>query len=360
MTLAPMTLAQWVAARGSSAVVHLDVAGAGRVSRAALAAEVKHLIREQQVGGYPAEAKAAPLVDAGRAALGALLGLDADAVAYQDGAGTAFAVLMEAWPLAAGARIGWLQSEYGGNAAVLRRLAASRDWTLVDLPVDPLGRILDVPAGLDLVTFPQVPSQRGIAQPVGQVLSTGVPVLLDVAQSLGQVAVPPGCAAYVGTSRKWLCGPRGIGFAVVAPDWGEQLAPPPTPAAVANTGVRRFEAPEAHVAGRVGLAVAVQEWTPDVIAESARLASYARTVLDGGGGWRVVEPVDEPTAITTLFSPAGADPFAARELLQQRAFVTSAVPVSRAADMTAPVLRVSTAAWLTEADIDGAAAVLSG
>ena len=38
-----------------------------------------------------------------------------------------------------------------------------------------------MPTGLDLVTFPQVASQRGVAQPVHEVLAAGAPLLLDVA-----------------------------------------------------------------------------------------------------------------------------------------------------------------------------------
>ena len=40
-------------------------------------------------------------------------------------------------------------------------------------------------------------------------------------------------------------------------------------------------------------------------------------------------------------------------------FVTSAIPVSRSDDLEAPVLRVSTAAWVTPADLDALAGALS-
>lgn len=352
------TVQQWVSNRVPTDVAHLDAAAAGRISRAAFEAEVKHLRQEAAVGGYVAEAAAEPLLQDGRRALAGMVGLDASDVAFSDGAGTAFAVLLAAWPLDAGARIGTVASEYGGNARVLRCLAAVRGWQLVTLPTDASGRVTAVPDGLDLVTFPQVASQRGIAQPVEQVLDAGVPLLLDVAQSLGQTAVPAGCAAYVGTSRKWLCGPRGVGFAVVAPDWQDRLAEPPTLAPAMATGVRRWESLEAHVAGRVGLAVAAQEWTPELPAVVARLAAHARRVLDGVAGWTVIEPIDEPTGITTLRPPPGTDPVATRAAVLEDGFVVSAVPTSRAADMTTPVLRVSTHAWVTAADVDALAAAL--
>lgn len=344
---------RWVADRLPCEVVHLDAAACGRPGRAVLEAQVAHLHREAAVGGYVAEAQAEDVLAAGRGALGALLGLAGADVAFSDGAGNAFATLLAAWPLGRGARVGAARSEYGANARALQRLAAERGWRLVPLPVDDLGRIVDVPAGLDLVTFPQVASQRGVAQPVAQVLAQGTPLVLDVAQSLGQTAVPAGCAAYVGTSRKWLGGPRGVGFLAVDPAWAPRLTAPPTLSSYG--GMRRMDTQEAHVAGRVGLAHAVQQWTPELLPVIRERAAYARAAL-AGAGLAVVEPVDEPTGISTL---PMADPAGAREALRAAGFLTSAVPTSRAAELTGPVLRLSTHAWVTPAQLDAVAAALA-
>lgn len=350
---------RWVAARVDADVVHLDTAACGRVSRGALRAQLDHLLAEAAQGGYVAEEHAEPQLGEGRAALAGLVGLSGDALAFSDGAGSSFATLLTAWPLPRGARIGTLDSEYGGNARVLQALATARGWELVRLSVDQLGRVADVPPDLDLVTFPQVPSQRGIVQPVEQVLAGGVPVLLDVAQSLGQVPVPAGCAAYVGTSRKWLCGPRGVGFALVDPSWQPRLEEPPTLAAAMHGGVRRWESPEAHVAGRLALAVAAQEWTPALLPVVAERARAARERLDGVAGWRLVEPVEEPSGITTLQPPEGTDPGAVRRALLDDGLLVSVVPAARAADLRGPVLRVSTPAWVSESDLDALAGALS-
>lgn len=356
MTSSGAAVDRWTARRASCELVHLDVAACGRPSLDVLAAEQRHLRAEAARGGYVAEAEAAGLVDAGRDRIGALLGLSGADVALVDGAGTAFADLLEAWPYGAGARVGTVSGEYGANALALHRVAAARGWTLVPLPVDDLGRVRGVPPGLDLVTFPQVASQRGIAQPVADVLREGVPLLLDVAQSLGQVPVPPGCAAYVGTSRKWLCGPRGVGFLAVDPAVGPALVRPPTLSP--HDDLRRFDAQETHVAGRVGLAVAAQEWTPAVLPVVAARSAYARRVLGQALGptpWRIVEPVDEPTGITTL---VGGDPLPVRAGLLARGLLVSAVPTSRAPDLDRPVLRVSTGAWVQDTELDAVAAAL--
>ena len=335
--------------------MHLDAAGAGRPSREVLDAEIAHLHCEARLGAYVAQERAHEQVEGLRGDLGALVGRGADDVALLDGAGTAFAALLAGWPLAPGARVGTVPSEYGANARLLRRLAGQRGWRLEVLPVDADGRVLDVPAGLDLVTFPQVASQRGTAQPVADVLATGVPLLLDVAQSLGQTAVPAGCAAYVGTSRKWLCGPRGVGFAVVDPAVQEQLTEPATLAPTVGTQARRWDSQESHVAGRVGLAVAVAQWDTAVLPVVAARARHARAVLHGVCGWRVREPVDEPTGITTL---VGGDPVGTRAGLLEEGFVVSAIPTTRSDDLDAPVLRVSTAAWVEPGHIDALAEAL--
>lgn len=352
----PMTVEEWTEDRIPTSVVHLDIAASGRVSRAVLDTQVAHLHREAALGAYVAQEAASAAIDGGRAALGALVGLGAEDVLFSDGAGRAFATLLAAWPLPRGARIGTVPSEYGSNARVLAQLARERGWHLVVLPVDDFGRIADVPAELDLVTFPQVASQWGIAQPVADVFATGAPILLDVAQALGQTPVPPGCAAYVGTSRKWLCGPRGVGFAIVDPVVQAALTEPPTLEGLTATGVRRWENSEAHVAGRVGLAAALEQWTPELLPGAHRLAARARSVLDGVAGWTVREPVDEPTGITTL---SGGDPFGTRAGLLEDGFLTTAIPTSRSADLDVPVLRISTASWLEDTQIDALAQALA-
>lgn len=352
-----MSASTWIADRLPTGAVHLDVAACGRVSQAVLDGQLTHLRAEATVGGYVAEADAGTAIDAGRAAIGAMVGLAGSDVCLSEGAGASFAVLLDAWPLPRGARIGTVPGEYGGNARVLRSRAALRGWDLVALPVDGLGRVLDVPAGLDLVTFPQVASQRGVVQPVEEVLRAGTPLLLDVAQSLGQVNVPAGAAAYVGTSRKWLCGPRGVGFGIVAPDLLPQLAAPSTLNALGMTGTARYDSTEAHVAGRVGLALAARTWSAAVLPVLRAAGAAARVLLAGVGGWSVVEPVEEGTGITTLRHPT-ADPSATRTALLAEGVVTSAVPTWRSDDLDVPVLRVSTAAWVTPGDLERLVEVL--
>ena len=68
-----------------------------------------------------------------------------------------------------------------------------------------------------------------------------------------------------------------------------------------------------------------------------------REALADVKGWRVVEPLDEPTAITTLSPLDGTDPAKVRAwLIAEHRIVTTYAEVQRAPfEMATPVLRAS-------------------
>ncbi|PRC50554.1 ergothioneine biosynthesis PLP-dependent enzyme EgtE, partial [Mycobacterium sp. ITM-2017-0098] len=70
------TLAQqWREARPPVAGVHVDSAACSRQSFAVIDAAAQHARHEAEVGGYIAAEAAAPVLDAGRAAVRALTGM---------------------------------------------------------------------------------------------------------------------------------------------------------------------------------------------------------------------------------------------------------------------------------------------
>ena len=77
-------------------------------------------------------------------------------------------------------------------------------------------------------------------------------------------------------------------------------------------------------------------------------------------GWSVVEPVDEPTAVTTLRPPDGVDVVATRtRLLSEHGIVTTAIGPERApGELTGPVLRISPHVDATIEDLAALAAAL--
>jgi pyridoxal 5-phosphate dependent beta-lyase len=89
----------------------------------------------------------------------------------------------------------------------------------------------------------------------------------------------------------------------------------------------------------------------DRLAEVGRLT---RGALAQVSGWRVVEPTDEPTAITTLEPVNGADPQKIRAwLIAERGIVTTYAEVQRAPfEMRSPVLRASPHVDTTADDLE--------
>jgi pyridoxal 5-phosphate dependent beta-lyase len=191
----------------------------------------------------------------------------------------------------------------------------------------------------------------------------GVPLVIDAAQAVGHVDVDVGADVVYGTSRKWLAGPRGVGFLCARPSVAAELTSAlPEPEDVPP--MRAFESGEGHVAGRVGLVLAVGEHLaagPVRVRERlAGIGRLTRELLDGAGGWTVVELPDEPSASTTLRPPDGVDvALACARLLTDHGIVTTAIGPERApGEMTGPVLRVSPHLDVTVDDLEALAAAL--
>jgi pyridoxal 5-phosphate dependent beta-lyase len=142
-----------------------------------------------------------------------------------------------------------------------------------------------------------------------------------------------------------------------------RLPPPEWAASLSNA--QRLELGEANIAARVGFSVAIGEHVAAgpaaVRARLAELGRSSRTVLADVPGWRVVEPVDEPSALTTLAPLDGADPPKIRAwLIAERRIVTTSVGIERAPlELTAPVLRISPHVDTTVDDLTTFAAALT-
>jgi hercynylcysteine S-oxide lyase len=362
--------AAWRKARPRPAGRHLDSAASSRQSHRALEAAAHHARHEAELGGYVAEAAADDLLQQGRSVIGGLAGMAAADVAFVESAQAALVALLAGWRLLPGSRVACLPGEYAPNIAQLRTYGLRPEPLPVDghgrADVEAVGRLL-AGAPPAFVHLTHVPSHRGLLQPAAEIAAlcreAGVPLVVDAAQSLGHADADVGADVVYGTSRKWLAGPRGVGVLCARPAIAAQLTPVlPEPEGVPP--MRAFESGEAHVAGRVGLVVAVGDHLaagPDRVRERlGSLGRATRELLDGVGGWRVVEPRDEPTAVTTLVPPDGVDVVVTRtRLLNDHGIVVSAIGPERApGEMTGPVLRVSPHLDASIDDLEALAAAL--
>jgi L-cysteine/cystine lyase len=162
-----------------------------------------------------------------RAGYAKVLGCDAEEVALTgsttDGVNTVLAGL----DLRAGDEVITSDEEHPGLLAPLGRLRRERG---IEVRVVPFA---EVPGAVSpktrLVAVSHVSWVSGRVIDCAALSQTGVPFLLDAAQSIG--AVPAnvrelGCAFYAGSGQKWLCGPEGSGSLYVNPDHLEDLSVP--------------------------------------------------------------------------------------------------------------------------------------
>ena len=267
-----------------------------------------------------------------------------------------------------------LPGEYGPNLAIM----AANGFEVSALPVDGDGRLLVDEAAAELAADPPalvhltaLASHRGVAQPMSALAEVcrglGVPLVIDAAQALGHLDCAVGADAIYSSSRKWMAGPRGVGVLAIRPGLAARLRPrlPPPEWGLPLSVMQCLEQDEANVAARVGLSVALGEHLAagpeQVRARLAELGRLTRPALADVNGWRVVEPLDEPTAITTLAPVDGADPERMRAwLIAERRIVTTYAEVQRAPfEMSAPVLRVSPHVDSTVEDLDTFAEALT-
>jgi pyridoxal 5-phosphate dependent beta-lyase len=252
--------------------------------------------------------------------------------------------------------------EYGASVAMFRARGLEPEPRAADELADAIRS--DPPA---LVHVTHLASHRSSVQPLEDVIAAcaevGVPLWVDAAQSVGHLEVPAGAAAVLGTSRKWLSGPRGVGFVGVRPEWAARLRPivvPPFELPPAQL----LESLEAHVAGRVGLCVAVGEHAvlgpAAVRAALADSGARARAALDGAAGWTLAGADEPPSAIVSLRPPAGVDvPVVRRRLLQEHAILTTTAGADRAPfDVDETYLRVSPHVDVTDDDLEALASAL--
>lgn len=216
---------------GCTGRIHLNNAGAAMMPQPVLDALRGHLDLEVEIGGYEAEDAVEAAVREAYADLARLLGAPRpENVAMLENATVAVAQALSAFDFQPGDVLVTTHNDYTSNQIMYLSLARRHGLEVLradDLPeggVDPESvRKLAAHPRCRLVSLTWVPTNSGLVQPaeeVGEICeAAGVPYLVDATQAVGQLPVDVtrlGCDFLAGTGRKFLRGPRGIGFLYVS------------------------------------------------------------------------------------------------------------------------------------------------
>lgn len=264
---------------GCTRVAHFNNAGAALPPRPVLDAVRDHLEAEALGGGYEAADAAADRLAGAYASLARLVGAGPDEIAITQNATRAWDAAFYGIRFRPGDRVLTTTSEYESNAIALLHAARERGVKVEVLPDDEHGQVSvgALAAALDddvrLVAINQVPTHDGLVNPVAEVgrLVRESPALylVDAVQAVGQLAVDVeaiGCDMLSATARKFLRGPRGIGFLYVRREAMDQVEPTFLDDRSArwtgpgsyeiHEGARRYESYERSAALQLGLGAA--------------------------------------------------------------------------------------------------------
>lgn len=287
-----------------------------------------HLRAEVEMGGYEAADAARQQIESTYESVARLVGGEAGEIAVVENATVAFAQALSTFDFRPGETIVTSRNDYISNQLMFLSLAERQgvrivragDATEGGIDPDSLRRCIrrERPR---LVALTWVPTNSGLVQPaetVGDVCAEQeVPYLLDACQVVGQMPIDVRrlrCHYLCATARKFLRGPRGVGFLWVASEMLKQGRAPlyldmrgadwVEPDAYAmRPDAKRFEnwefAYALHIglgeAARYALRVGVEAGGAHAIA----LAGLARERLGALPGVRVLDQGREPCAIVT-------------------------------------------------------------
>jgi selenocysteine lyase/cysteine desulfurase len=210
--------------------VHLNNAGAGLMPASVLSAITSHLQREAAFGGYESADQTAEAGQDAYAAVAAILGATPRNVAIVENATVAFFQALSAFDFRSGDVIVTTRNDYISNQLAYLSLARRcgveirRARDLAGGGVDPQSvRELLAGARVRLLAVTWVPTNSGLIQPVealGEIAeAAGIPYLIDACQAVGELPIDVvrlRCDFLSATARKFLRGPRGIGFLYVS------------------------------------------------------------------------------------------------------------------------------------------------
>jgi selenocysteine lyase/cysteine desulfurase len=374
-------------------LIHFNNAGAALMPTPVIEVMTRHIQLEASLGGYEAAGKQSAELENVYGAIGRLINAQPDEVAVIENATRAWDMAFYSLPLQPGDVVLTSTTEYAGNYIPYLQLKKQRGIEIRVIPNDEHGQV-SLPALKDmlgddrvaLISLPVIATNGGPVQPIEQIgalaRAAGVLFLLDACQGVGQMPIDVqkiGCHMLAATSRKYLRGPRGMGFLYVERSLCQNLEPVflDLHAASLQTAdtfkiradARRFENWECNVAAKLGLGAAVEyalaQGLEPMWLRIQQLAGYLRQRLTDIPGFTPRDLGIQKSGIVTF---THRDSSAAQ--LQQwlagqetRINITTSTFRSTLLDMQhrdlLEVSRASLHAYNTEAEIDTMIAALS-
>jgi len=346
---------------GVQHVIHFNNAGAALMPQGVLDTVKAHLDLEASIGGYEAARVRQAELEAVYTSLARLLQCSPAEIAVVENATRAWDMAFYSIPFKSGDRILTSQAEYASNYIAYLQIAKRHGAVVEVIPNDEYGQVdlealekmLKQPTHLIAITH--VPTNGGLVNPAAEIgrlaRKAGVLYLLDACQSVGQMPINVqeiGCDMLSATSRKYLRGPRGVGFLYVRQAVLETLEPPfldlhaatwvaPDRYAL-DPSAKRFENWESNIAAKLGLGTAVDYalgWGTEAIwARIKVLSQQLRQGLRELPGVELCDLGAEPCGIVS-FRLAGHSSDAVRDhLLEQGINVNVSRAPSTLLDMT--------------------------
>ncbi|VVN04061.1 Cysteine desulfurase SufS [Pseudomonas fluorescens] len=375
-------------------LIHFNNAGAALMPAPVIETMTRHIQLEASLGGYEAAGRQSADLENVYGAIGRLINAQPDEIAVIENATRAWDMAFYSLPLQPGDVVLTSTTEYAGNYIPYLQMKQRRGIEIRVIPNDEHGQVslsalttMLEDDRVALISLPVIATNGGPVQPIEQIgalaRSAGVLFLLDACQGVGQMPIDVqkiGCHMLAATSRKYLRGPRGMGFLYVEKSLCQNLEPAFLDLHAAalqsadtftiRADARRFENWECNVAAKLGLGAAVEyalaQGIEPMWLRIQQLAGYLRQRLLEIPGVTPQDPGLQKSGIVTFthqnHSAAQVQQWLAGQ--EKRINVSTSTFRSTLLDMQhrdlLEVSRASVHAYNTEAEIDTMVAALRG